>query len=500
MIFKLAYKNVVSRKSSFVIVLFISFAVCLFCVANAIFDSTEQGVQATYVSSFTGDLIIRPSGNLQLSLFGDETPITGELTQLSKVIPYKELYEYVSSQKEVEAVFGQVSGAAAMEYGSVRTATYLFGVNGDEYLKAMPSIHILEGQPYTAGQKGLMLSKNAAERIGATLGETVQFVVTDGPYVRIRAAPLTAIFEYEVYNAIFDRFAIADADTVRSLLDISDSVSEENIEIAEENTSLLDLETDFDFDSLFEDAGDTEAIWDDEWTDDFAEEMGGAELHEELVEEPAEEPVAEPVVDVVEQYVPSSSWNFLIIRLSSASDAKKVIRRLNRWFKKASWPVQAVDWRHAAGSTCLYLYWMRIIFNIGITIVLFAGFIIVNNTLVLNVLDRTGEIGTMRAIGTKKRFISAQCMIETFILSLTSGVIGVLAGIGVCRLITKAHIVLHNTFLIQLFGSDALNVFVTGGNIVKMFGIVILLGIIGWIYPVINAVRVSPVVAMQGAR
>ena len=489
MIFKLAYKNVISRRSSFVIILFISFAVCLFCVANAVFDSTEQGVEATYVSSFTGDLIVRPSGNLQLSLFGDETPITGELTQLSRVIPYKELTDYVKAQKETDSVLGQVSGMAAMEYGSVRTATYLFGVNGDEYVNAMPSIKILEGQPYTAGQKGVMLCKNAVEKLGVSLGQTVQFIVTDGPYVRIRAAPLTAIFEYEVYNSIFDRFAIVDADTVRSLLDISDSVASEEIEIDSENTTLLDQDLDFDFDSLFDEAGDTEALWDDEF---FDEEL-------ELSAEPEPEPV---VPEIVEEpvYIPSTSWNFLIIRLKPQENAEKVIKKLNRYFKKNSWPVQATDWRHAAGSTCLYLYWMRIIFNIGITIVLFAGFIIVNNTLVINVLDRTQEIGTMRAIGTKKRFVSAQCMIETFIMTITSGIIGVLLGVWVCHLITKAHIVLHNTFLIQLFGGDALNIFVTGPNVLKMFLLVILLGIVGWIYPVINAVKVSPVVAMQGGR
>ena len=489
MIFKLAYKNVISRRSSFVIILFISFAVCLFCVANAVFDSTEQGVEATYVSSFTGDLIVRPSGNLQLSLFGDETPITGELTQLSRVIPYKELTDYVKAQKETDSVLGQVSGMAAMEYGSVRTATYLFGVNGDEYVNAMPSIKILEGQPYTAGQKGVMLCKNAVEKLGVSLGQTVQFIVTDGPYVRIRAAPLTAIFEYEVYNSIFDRFAIVDADTVRSLLDISDSVASEEIEIDSENTTLLDQDLDFDFDSLFDEAGDTEALWDDEF---FDEEL-------ELSAEPEPEPV---VPEIVEEpvYIPSTSWNFLIIRLKPQENAEKVIKKLNRYFKKNSWPVQATDWRHAAGSTCLYLYWMRIIFNIGITIVLFAGFIIVNNTLVINVLDRTQEIGTMRALGTKKRFVSLQCMIETFIMTITSGIIGVLLGVWVCRLITKAHIVLHNTFLIQLFGGDALNIFVTGPNVLKMFLLVILLGIVGWIYPVINAVKVSPVVAMQGGR
>ena len=143
---------------------------------------------------------------------------------------------------------------------------------------------------------------------------------------------------------------------------------------------------------------------------------------------------------------------------------------------------------------------MRKIFNIGIIIVLAAGFIIVNNTLVINILDRTREIGTLRAIGAKKRFISLQCMTENLILTITSGILGVIAGNICTHFINKAHIVLHNSFLVQLFGADAITVYVTGGNVFKLFILVLALALLGWIYPVINALKVSPVDAITGAK
>ena len=90
MLFKLALKNVISRKSSYAIIFFITLAVTLFCVANAVFDSTEQGIQNCYVSSFTGDLIIRYKTQTQVSLFGDDTPVTGNMTRIEKIIPYPE--------------------------------------------------------------------------------------------------------------------------------------------------------------------------------------------------------------------------------------------------------------------------------------------------------------------------------------------------------------------------------------------------------------------------
>ena len=59
MIFKLALKNILARKSSVVIVLFMTLVATLLIVANAVFDSTEKGVESSFVQSFTGDFIIR---------------------------------------------------------------------------------------------------------------------------------------------------------------------------------------------------------------------------------------------------------------------------------------------------------------------------------------------------------------------------------------------------------------------------------------------------------
>ena len=486
MLLKLALKSVVSRRSSFVIVLFITFAVCLFCVANAVFDSTEQGVQTNYVASFTGDFIIRPKARMQQSLFGDETPVTGELTVLDTVVPYEKLTQTLLSMPEVYGTTGQISGAAMVERsdGANRTGAYVFGVEGESYLDLMKSIHMLRGQSYEHGQRGAMVCSQLAQKLDIDVGSTIQFVVADGPNYKIRAAVVTGIFEYEIYNEIFGRFVIVDPITVRSLLGINEVFSSESYNLSDDATNLFTENNDFDdFDDLFADASDVDEALITE-ADDF-EADAEADIEAEA-----------PSVDLSE----STTWNYIIVRLKEGQNTKRVMKRVSRIIRKNGWPVQVADWRHAAGSTALYLFWMRKIFNIGIVIVLAAGFIIVNNTLVINILDRTREIGTLRAIGAKKRFISLQCMTENLILTLTSGVLGVLAGNVCTHFINKAHIVLHNSFLVQLFGSEAITVYVNGGNVFKLFILVIALALLGWIYPVINALKVSPVDAIQGAK
>ena len=486
MLFKLALKSVISRRSSLVIILFITFAVCLFCVANAVFDSTEQGVQTNFVASFTGDFIIRPKTKIQQSLFGDETPVTGELTVLDTIVPYEKITEILNSCNEISGITGQVSGAAMVERsdGTGRTASYVFGVEGEEYLSLMKSIHILRGKPYVHGERGAMLCSQMASKLGVDVGSTIQFIVSDGPNYKIRAATVTAVFEYDIYNEIFGRFVIVDPITVRYLLGINEVFSTDTYNLSDDATNLFSENNDFsDFDDLFADVTDYD---------------------EALISVDAENDSYDfektDVIDSADSLSESTTWNYLIIRLKEGQSAKKVMKKVKRIFRKNGWPVQVADWRHAAGSTALYLYWMRKIFNIGIVIVLAAGFIIVNNTLIINILDRTREIGTLRAVGAKKRFISLQCMVENLILTISSGIFGVIAGSICTHFINKAHIVLHNSFLVQLFGSSAISIHVTGGNILKLFILVITLALLGWIYPVINALKVSPVDAIQGAK
>ena len=388
---------------------------------------------------------------------------------------------------EVEGITGQVSGAAMVERsdGANRSATYVFGVEGEPYISLMKSIHILRGAPYLHGERGAMLCRQVAEKLDVDVGSTIQFIVSDGSNYKIRAATVTAVFEYDIYNEIFGRFIIADPITVRSLLGITEVFSLEDYDLGEENTNLFSENNDFeDFDDLFSDATDySEALT----TEESEEETNNSTTDSTNIE--SENQISE-----------STSWNYIIVRLKEGQNTKHLMKKVSRILKKNDWPVQVADWRHAAGSTALYLFWMRKIFNIGIVIVLSAGFIIVNNSLVINILDRTREIGTLRAIGAKKRFISLQCMIENIILTLTSGVLGVISGTICTHLINKANIVLNNSFLVQLFGSEAIKVYVNSENVLKLFILVLALALLGWIYPVINALKVSPIDAIQGAK
>ncbi|MCQ2981828.1 MAG: FtsX-like permease family protein [Treponemataceae bacterium] len=480
MLFQLAFKNIMSRKSSIVIIIFIAISLTLMTVINAVFESTEHGVETVYTKSFTGDLVIRYDNNQPLSLFGDETPMTGYLTTIPTLVPFSEVQSVISAYSAVESVVPQVTIQTAIECGDERDVLYAFGVPGQSYLAAMPSISIIEGTPFGDNERGAMLSTGTARSLHAQVGDEIQFIVQDGISARIRAVPVTAIYEYAVANSVLEKMVLVDSFTVRSLAGMT-GTSISNEQISEEKTDLLD--GDFDLDDLFGEAEDMDAFF----IDNADESLPAADVTESVPEySPAD-------------FSESTTWNYLLVRLHDSDDASSVIRSLNRQFRKNSWPVEATNWRNAAGSTALYLYWIRLIFNIGVIVILAAGFIIINNTLVVGVLNRTQEIGTLRAEGASRLFISLQCMIETFTLTVSAGVLACILGFIVSAAVSRAGITFDNSFLIQLFGADTLNFAPTWSTIGSTLGMSIILGLVGWIYPVRTALRVSPVQAMQGA-
>lgn len=474
MIIKLALKNILARKSSIVIVLFIAFSVALFVITNSIFDSTENGIQETYVSSFTGDILIRPKNESPLSILGDETPVTGTFSETPILSPYLDIVDFIQENPNIDSFCPLISGFVALEYKNQKFPCIIFGVNAEDYLNIMNAIKIEQGKPFENDKEGIMLSTQISKHLNADIGSDIQFVVARGLSARIRTAPITAIYSYPVENSIFDEIVIISHEIARELLDIAGMYDSDDVVLEEDLENLL---SDFDLESMFEEA----------------EDVGQITKENSVF-------VSSDENSFQENEAKASSWNFITCKVKNKKEVKHTIRMLNRYFKNNSWPVEAVNWRHAAGSNAMYLYFLRLIMNIGIFIILFAGFIVINNTLIINILDRTCEIGTMRAIGTTKKFVSLECMSETLIISIIAGFIGCLMGVILSYIISKSNIALTNAFLIQLFGCNKLVTLITAKNLFSSFCVSLSIGVVAWIYPVLAALKTSPVVAMQGGK
>ncbi len=116
------------------------------------------------------------------------------------------------------------------------------------------------------------------------------------------------------------------------------------------------------------------------------------------------------------------------------------------------------------------------------SISLLVGGIGIMNIMLASVMERTREIGVRRAIGAKKRDVIRQFLIETTIISLAGGIMGVLVGVG----------------LSQLIGYFAgWSTIVTTTSIVLAFVVSVAIGLIFGLYPAARAASLDPVKALH---
>lgn len=493
---RFAFKNIISRKSSLVIILFIAFSIALLVVANAVFDGTGNGIEKTFSTNFTGDVVVRPKTDFPMSLFGDETPVTGKLSELPRITPYTQVLSLLKTHNEIEDTTSQLTGRAILKVNDSNKAVMLFGVEGKDYLKMMTGIKVLEGTPYGVGEKGIMISTSVRSKIledtGVELkpGDELQLISSNGTSYTIRSATVCVIYEYEVKNELQDNIVLVDPDTLRSLLGI-ESLTSEPIHIDENQTNLIDSD---DFDTIFDDMfGETDSA--DEETA-----FAGSESSSDNSDFEEDSSVSETDIDISslldENESAQTTWNYIICKVSDSNKADKIVKKLNKEFKKREWNVFASSWRAAAGMSAQYIYWMRLIFNIGLILLIGTGFIVVNNTLIIAAIDRTKETGALRAIGADRNFIAVEYLFETLMLTITAGILGCILGCIGNSILVHANITFNNSYLIQLFGGTVLRTKVTLQNITSGMILSLLLAVIGWLYPVHIALDTSPVEAM----
>jgi putative ABC transport system permease protein len=116
------------------------------------------------------------------------------------------------------------------------------------------------------------------------------------------------------------------------------------------------------------------------------------------------------------------------------------------------------------------------------SISLLVGGIGIMNIMLASVMERTREIGVRRAIGARRRDVVRQFLLETTIISLAGGLLGVIVGVGLSQLIG------------ELAGWSTI---VTTSSIVLAFVVSVSIGLVFGLYPAVRASRLDPVKALH---
>ena len=122
------------------------------------------------------------------------------------------------------------------------------------------------------------------------------------------------------------------------------------------------------------------------------------------------------------------------------------------------------------------------------SISLIVGGIGIMNIMLATVTERTNEIGVRRALGAKKLHIIRQFLVETSVLSVAGGILGIAVGLA-APLVAR--------WVLSEYYSYDLAIIFTNWSVALAFGISVCIGIIFGIYPAFRAANLDPIEALR---
>jgi putative ABC transport system permease protein len=196
-----------------------------------------------------------------------------------------------------------------------------------------------------------------------------------------------------------------------------------------------------------------------------------------------------PLTTFLEQYGSLASMDIYIDAggggevMDAVSDEVRTIMRTRRHLAPGTPDSFSVDSSATFGNML-----GKILDNFGAVVAAIAsisliiGGIVIMNIMLVSVTERTREIGVRKALGARRKDILLQFLIESATMSLLGGVIGVLAGIGLAKIVT----------MLIAFPSE-----VEIWSIAVSLFVATAVGLFFGVYPAHKAAQLDPITALR---
>ncbi len=502
-IFRLALRNLREHKAKTVIVsLFLVFGVAIVILGNSFLESVNRGLEKDLRANYTGDIVfssVSKKGET-IDIFGvNRTTVDGNLPQVPALPEIEKIIEMVSADADVKGFTRQISAQVIisndvevdMEAFSKRDdisftdmpVGLLFAGDEKSYWETFSGINIREGRIPSDGSNEVLLDTRFSDNFKKIfeqelkLGDKILLMGANTKGI-IREGTICGFFTTPDEHSAMTKIVYSSPQFARSFADLTYASSFKQELPAEVDLSLSSMDEDDLFGDMFQD--DFDVSDSNSFQNDFNNILGDTSLRDQL------------------NRTDDGSWNFVLLKLKNPRALKKTVANFQGQLKAAGIEnVQVMDWKRAAISYTGMVAGIGFIFNLLIGILVVVVFIIVMNTMMVSVIERTGEIGTMRAIGAEKSFVRKLFYTEAISLTLISSFAGIVLAFVV--------VVVFNSFNISV--SNEIAKMILGGGLVHfsptftiVFGTLVfatLASVVSNIYPVSSALKITPLKALS---
>lgn len=452
---RIAWRNLFRhRGKSFVIGTILFLGAFLLTLGNSVISGMEKGLDKSVVQGFTGDAILvsieQEDDNVVLGMMGKSVE---EIYRFDTLRPHLEASGLFKHLLPV----GKNFAMAINEQGGTAGYAFLFGVNFKEWRETFPhSMKVLQGEyPDSAG---LLMSTGGLEQLFSTMGIWFQpkdipidtaLLPKDAkesyPHFPVQndivfmgfnetntssdiRLSLNGVSRFQALNKIWGHFLFVDIESYRRCMGYF-TTEAPLVNLSERQKTLLSGETQ-DLDNLF---GETEQ----------------ASAPEQQANTPPSPAFGPPRIG--EQ---AGIYNLILSHFNPQFSREFALDSLRQYLEKKHIPLRALTWQKATGPIGSITVIIKIALNVFVFFLFFVAIIIIVNTLSMAAIERTSEIGMMRAIGAQKSFITTMFLGETACLALLFGGLGIFIGYLVVGFVQRLKLTTDNDFLQLFYGGD----------------------------------------------
>jgi putative ABC transport system permease protein len=509
LIVKIAWRNIMRHRGKSLIIGSILFVgALLMTVGNGVIAGMNAGLQKNIVEGFCGDAIIvsdkQESDNIFLEFMGKAVAPVNNYKAIDSALRH---IPYVKKWLPM----GKNFVMALNEEGGPADGLFVLGVDFKKYRDFFGSnLKLIEGafpesnDPYVLVPTGwrkqfgeyynilfrpegakldtASLSKEIKEHLSeikAKYSVVYMGMNADNATTDIRV-PVRAIVKYRSLNTIWGNFPIVDIESYRECEGYF-SAEAKSASVKKDDLALL-ATSDGSLDNLF---GQEALVTAQKAAGRTPTMLAAGSLA-----------VAKDTVRTAAD-LEAGTFNIVLLRFENGTNLDKTVAALNKTLAAKKLGVRAISWKKATGMIGSMAVLIKSSLFVFVMFLFFVAIIIIVNTLSMAAIERTSEIGMMRAVGARKGFIRWMFLGETGVLSAVFGGAGILVGIIVVNLVASFNITTDNDMVQLLYGGDTFRPLLSYIDIVLAVIQLVIVTLLAVIYPIRVASGITPLDAVS---
>lgn len=454
----IAVRSLLRRKSRAILIgLLVVFGTLLLVFGTTFTRSAAIASRDSIIHNFTGDFIVYSARSREKpSPFAFTTP-------LPVIADADEVGRFLAAQSEVETwvPFAQNYSIISVEKdgGKVEMPFVFYAVEPVAYARTFTNTEMVEGDFLSSGD-GVLVSTFQNEQfekkygVRLAVGQSVTVLgLSDGGGVNAYPTKVRGIFEPRYYKNVFNYINFVDIRTYSGVYNFT-GVARGSL---------------------------PESL-----------ERGLAATSEEDIFALADEPTA--VIDTSTLKSEAiSGYTMIAVRLKDHAAAEAVRDRL----AKQGLEVATASWDEASGFFAQISSALQAFIYLATGLIFLVVAFIFANTLIISIIERTAEIGTIRALGGERSFVRGIFLSETLVLNVTACLVGIVAGLALILATGRSGLPLPETVSQFLYGGGSLKLILSPAPFVIALVVVVAVSILATVVPIRLATRITPLAAMS---